>query len=38
MTIGHALLHEGKLTFHPLCLNDEQTVALARRLREELTP
>ena len=36
--VGHALLHEGKLTVHPLCLNDEQTAALARRLREELTP
>jgi L-seryl-tRNA(Ser) seleniumtransferase len=36
--VGHALLHEGKLIVHPLCLKDEQTVVLARRLREELTP
>jgi L-seryl-tRNA(Ser) seleniumtransferase len=36
--VGHALLHEGKLTVHPLCLKDEQTAVLARRLREELTP
>jgi L-seryl-tRNA(Ser) seleniumtransferase len=36
--VGHALLHEGKLTVHPLCLKEEQTAVLARRLREELTP
>jgi L-seryl-tRNA(Ser) seleniumtransferase len=36
--VGHALLHEGKLTVHPLCLKDEQMAVLARRLSEELTP
>jgi L-seryl-tRNA(Ser) seleniumtransferase len=35
--VGHALLHEGKLTVNPLCLNHEQATVLARRLREELT-
>lgn len=36
--VGHALLLEGKLIVHPLCLKEEQTAVLARRLREELTP
>lgn len=36
--VGHTRLHEGKLLINPLCLNDERTTLLARRLREELTP
>jgi D-glucosaminate-6-phosphate ammonia-lyase len=36
--VGHALLHEAKLVVNPLCLNDERTIILTRRLREELTP
>jgi D-glucosaminate-6-phosphate ammonia-lyase len=36
--VGHGLLHEGKLTVNPMHLNEERTAALARRLREELSP
>jgi L-seryl-tRNA(Ser) seleniumtransferase len=36
--VGHAGLAEGKLTIHPLHLNEQNTAELARRLREELGP
>lgn len=34
--VRHGQLHEGKLSVHPMHLDDPQTETLARRLREEL--
>jgi L-seryl-tRNA(Ser) seleniumtransferase len=34
--VRHGQLHEGKLSVHPMHLDDAQTETLARRLREEL--
>lgn len=35
--VGHGLLDQGRLVINPLHLNDERTMALIKRLREELS-